>query len=190
MHPPIVGALPVAAAPIAVPAPSNVDPICALIDEYRAAAKAVAAGAAEVSRREEMLLEQGLGAYAFISVLDTRGPGKPAPTMVYSHDYIDRFLPPDRFSKADAEARASLDTQIERHKAIMGDSKNALNAAQDSEIEALDTLVWTKPTTIRGVLALLELSSELHRSRAVDDDQAHAITISVIDALQDLHPST
>jgi hypothetical protein len=51
------------------------------------------------------------------------------------------------------------------------------------ETEALDELVWTTPTTIAGALALLELLSELRRARAfLDDDQADAIIISVIDA--------
>jgi hypothetical protein len=58
------------------------------------------------------------------------------------------------------------------------------------ETEALDELVWTTPTTIAGALALLELLSELRRARAfLDDDQADAIIISVIDALDDIHPN-
>jgi hypothetical protein len=64
-----------------------------------------------------------------------------------------------------------------------------LYAAQDAETEAVDTLIWTVPTTIAGVLALLELSPELRRSRVLDDGQADAITISVIDALRDLRPN-
>jgi hypothetical protein len=40
-----------------------------------------------------------------------------------------------------------------------------------------------------GVLALLELLPELRRSRVMDDDQADAIIISVIDALDDIHPN-
>lgn len=78
---------------------------------------------------------------------------------------------------------------MERHKAIMGDSEGVLYAAEDAQTEALDTLIWTPPTTIAGVLALLELSPELRRSRVMDDDQADAILVSVVDALRDLHPS-
>jgi hypothetical protein len=40
-----------------------------------------------------------------------------------------------------------------------------------------------------GVLALLELFPELQRARVMDDDQAAAIMISVIDALDDIHPN-
>lgn len=109
--------------------------------------------------------------------------------MAYSHKHIDQLLPPDRFSKANAEAKAALDVQIERNKAAVGDSEDVLYAAQDAETEAVDTLIWTVPTTIAGVLALLELSPELRRSRVLDDGQADAITISVIDALRDLHPN-
>jgi hypothetical protein len=59
---------------------------------------------------------------------------------------IDRLLPADRFSEPNAAAHASLDAQIERHKAIVGNSEHVLDAAQDAEDEALDTLVWTPPT--------------------------------------------
>jgi hypothetical protein len=177
-----------AAAPMASLASSGVDPIFALIEDCRAAAKTVAAAASEVSRRENMLIEQGLGLSPFISVLDVSGPRGPQPTMVYKHEYIDRLIPADRFSKPNAAAHASLDAQIERHKAIMDDSESVLYAAQDAETEALDTLIWTRPTTIAGVLALLELLPELRHARVMDDDQADAIIISVIEALDDIHP--
>ena len=108
--------------------------------------------------------------------------------MVYKREYVDIHIPPDRFSKMNADAHAALDAKIEQHKAIMGDSEDVLNAAQDVETEAVDTLVWTTPTTIAGVLALLELVPELRRARVMDDDQADAIIISVIDALDDIHP--
>ena len=178
-----------AAAPMAAMAPSEVDPIFALIEEWRSTAKAVAAAATEVSRREDRLIEEGLGEYAVICVLDaTCRHGKPKQTMIYTHDQIDRHLPPDRFGKANADARAALDAKIEQHKEIMGDSESVLYAAQDAETEAVDMLVWTPPTTVAGTLALLELWPELRRAR-IDDDQAGAIMISVIDALRDLHPN-
>ncbi len=53
----------------------------------------------------------------------------------------------------------------------------------------LDALVWTRPTTMAGVLELLELLPELRRARVMDDDQADSIIISVIDALDDIHPN-
>jgi hypothetical protein len=71
----------------------------------------------------------------------------------------------------------------------VGDSEDVLYAAQDAETEAVDTLIYTTPTTIAGVLALLELMPELRRSRVLDDDQANAILVSVADALRDLHPN-
>ena len=153
-------------------APSGVDPIFALIEDYQTAAKAVAAAASEVERREEMLIEQGLGPDPFISVLDASGPRNPQPTTVYTHEHIDLLLPVDRFGKPNAAAHTSLDAQIERHKAVVGDSEKVLYAAQDAETEAVDELVWTPPKTIAGVLALLELLPELRRARVMDDDDA------------------
>ncbi|QDW38759.1 hypothetical protein FFI89_017375 [Bradyrhizobium sp. KBS0727] len=176
------------AAPTAAVASGEPDPIFALIEDYRTAAAAVAAAASEVDRRDEMMIEQGLGPYPFISVLDASKPGKPTPTLAYSHEHIDRLLPPDRFSKANAEAKTALDVQTEREKAIAGDSEKVMNAAMDAEAEALDTLGRTSPTTIAGVLALLYLFPDLQRAR-IDDDQANALIISVIDALVDMHPN-
>jgi hypothetical protein len=179
-----------AAAPMAALAPSDVDPIFKLIDEYRSAAKAHGAAAAEHFAHEDTLIEQGLGLSPFISVLEMRtGPGRAQPVTVYKHEYVDIHIPPDRFSEMNAAAHAELDAKIERHKAIEGDSEKALDAAMDAETEAVDALVWTPPTTIAGVLALLELLPELRRARVMDDDQANAIIISVIDALDDLHPN-
>jgi hypothetical protein len=134
------------------------------------------------------LIEQGLGSSPFISVPDMSQFGGSRPVVVYKHEYVDTHIPPDRFSRVNAAAYASLDAKMEQHKAILGDSEYALNAAQDVETEAVDTLVWTSPTTIAGVLALLELLPELRRARVMDDDQVDAIIISVIDALDDIHP--
>jgi len=115
------GGTALALATISAMVSSDVDPIIALIEEYRTAAKTVAA-AAEHSRREKALIELGFGLSPFISVLDVSGPGRAQPMVVYKHEYVDRLLPPDRFSEPNAAAHASLDAQIERHKAILGDS--------------------------------------------------------------------
>jgi hypothetical protein len=171
-----------AAAPMAALASSGVDPIFSLIEDYRTAAKTVAAAASEVDRREEMMIDHGLGSYPVTCVLNATSHGKPTPTMAYTHEQIDQMLPPDRFSKPNAEAHASLDAQIERHKAVTGDSERVLCAAQDAETQAT-------PTTIAGVLALLELLPELRRARVMDDDQADTFIISVIDALDAIHPN-
>jgi hypothetical protein len=56
----------------------------------------------------------------------------------------------------------------------LGDSEGVLYAALDAETEALDTLVWTPPPTVAGVLALLELWPDMQRARI---DQADAIII-------------
>jgi hypothetical protein len=186
---PIAAAVPVALTPTPQ-ASSEADPIFARIEEYRAAAKAYGEAAAEHCAHEDTLIEQGLGLSPFISVLEMRiGPGRAHPVMVYKHEYVDIHIPPDRFSELNAAAHAELDAKIEQHKAIEGDSEKVMDAAMDAEAEAVDTLVWTPPTTIAGVLALLELLPELRRSRAMDDDQADAIIISVIDALDDIYPN-
>jgi hypothetical protein len=184
---PIVAALPVSGSDFA--AASEADPIFAVIEAYRAAAKTHAAACSEFSRREEMLIEQGWGLGPFISVLDVSGPGAPHPVLVYKHEYVDIHVPPDRFPEVNAAAHATLDAKFEQHKAILGDTEKVMYAAMDAETEALDELVWTVPTSIAGVLALLELCPELRRASGLDADQADAILVSVADALRDLHPS-
>jgi len=164
------------------------DPIFALIEKYRTAAEKVAVAASEVSRREEMLIEQGLGSKApSCPVSDMSQFGRRRPVMVHKHEYVDIHIPPDRFSKVNAAAHAELDAKIEQHKAIMGDSEAVMCAAQDAETDVLDTLVWTVPTSIAGVLALLEFWPEVWRT--LDDDQVDALLAPAAEALRDLHPT-
>jgi hypothetical protein len=136
-----------------------------------------------------MVTEQGLGSSPFISVSDMSQWGGGRPVVAYKHEYIDIHIPPDRFSKMNAAAHAKLDAEMEQHKAILGDSEKVMEAAMDVQDQPVDTLVWTVPTSIAGVLALLELCPELSRERVLDDDQADAILESVAEALHDLHPS-
>jgi hypothetical protein len=172
-------------------ASSDVDPIIALIEEYRTAAKTTTAAVSEHSRREGMLIEQGLGLSPFISVLDVGGPGGVRPMVVYDHGHIDRVLPPDRFSEPNATAHASLDAKVQRHNAILGDSQDVVYAAMDVEREVLDTIVWTSATTIGGAVALLEFWSEIRKAtpEVLDDDQSDTLILSIADALRDLHPN-
>jgi hypothetical protein len=122
-------------------------------------------------------------------VLDVSRPGRPQPIVAYKHESIDCSIPADRFSEPNAAAHAALDAQIELYKAIVGDSEKVMYAAMDAETEAADTLVWTTPTTIAGVLAPLEMLPELRRSRVLDDDRADSLLCSVAEALRDLHPN-
>jgi hypothetical protein len=168
------------------PAAAADDPIFALIEEYRAAAKTLAAACSEHSRREEILIEQGWGSGPFISVLDVSGPRAPHPVLVYKREYIDVHIPPDRFSKVNAAAHAEFDAKLEQHKAIVGDSEKVMYAAMDAETEAVDSVVWTVPTSIAGVLALLDFRSE---ASDMNDEQTDSLLCSVAEALRDLHPN-
>jgi hypothetical protein len=172
-----------AAAPVAPLASFGDDPIFALIDDYRSTAKTLDAAVSEQSRREAILIERGLGLTPFVSILDVSITGSPRPVVAYKHEYIDRYVPADRFS----EAHASLDAQIERHKAILGDSEDVAWEAMNEEAEALEILIWTQPTTIAGTLALLELSGEIVATgRQLDDGQTDNLIISVTETLRDL----
>ncbi len=99
--------------------------IFSLIEDYRTAAKTMAAATSEFSRREEMLIEQGWGLGPFISVLDVSGTYTPHPVLVYKHEYIDIHIPPDRFPEVNAAAHASLDAKFEQRKAILGTLKKS-----------------------------------------------------------------
>ena len=182
----------VAAAPMAAMASSGVDPIFALIEGHRAAVKTRAAAAAEVCRREGILMEQGIGLNPFISVLDVSGTyPHPAPIVAYRHEYIDQLIPADRFSEANSSAHASLDAQIERHKAIMGDSGDISFDAANAESEALDTIIWTGANTVGGAVALLEWWGDVMNTTpdVLFADQNEALISSIADLLRDLHPN-
>jgi hypothetical protein len=112
------------------------------------------------------------------------GPRAPHPVVVYKHEYVDIHIPPKRFPEVNAAAHASLDAKFEQHKAILGDTEKVMYAAMDAETEALDEIVWTVPTSIAGVLALLDFRSE---ASDMDDDQTSALLCSVADALRDIH---
>jgi hypothetical protein len=166
---------------------SDVDPIFSLIEEYRSTAKTLDAAVSEQSRREAILIERGLGLTPFVSILDVSITGSPRPVVAYKHEYIDRYVPADRFSEPNAAAHASLDAQIERHKAILGDSEDVAWEAMNEEAEALEILIWTQPTTIAGTLALLELWGEIVATgRQLDDDHTDNLITSVTEALRDL----
>jgi hypothetical protein len=149
-----------AAAPMTALASCDPDPIFALIEDYRTAAKTCAAACSEHSRREGVLIEQGWGLGPFISVLDVSGPRAPHPVIVYKHEYVDAHIPPDRFPKVNAAAHAELDAKFDQHKVILGDSETVMYATMDAETEAVDCVIWTVPTSIAGVLALLDFRSE------------------------------
>jgi hypothetical protein len=95
-------------------------------------------------------------------------------------------IPPDRFSKLNAAAHAELDAKFEQHKEILGDTEKVMYAAMDVEREVVDTVVWTVPTSIAGIRALLDFRSE---AGDLDDDQTDSLLCSIAEALRDLHPS-
>jgi len=73
----------------------------------------------------------------------------------------------------------------------MGDSKDVLFDALNAESEELDTLLWTTPTTIGGLFALLELWEEIMKTRpdTLFSDYNEAQISSVTQVLRDLHPN-
>jgi hypothetical protein len=65
-----------------------------------------------------------------------------------------------------ADAHADLEAKFVQRKEVLGDTEKVMYAAMDVETEAVDERVWTVPTSIAGVLALLELCPELRRATA------------------------
>jgi hypothetical protein len=127
---PIAGALPVAMAiPDASTAPA--DPIFSLIKDYRTAAKTAAAAASEVSRREDILIERGSArarSFPCSMQADRAARGQPWFTSTSISTACFRLT----VSANQTRRPMLLDAQIERHKAIVGDSEDVLNAALDA----------------------------------------------------------
>ncbi|PAY05379.1 hypothetical protein CK489_28735 [Bradyrhizobium sp. UFLA03-84] len=132
----------------AVAAPVSADPIFALIETHRAAAKAYGEATHEQCRREQILIDEGIGLSPF-AVITWGG----RPITVHSHGHIDSLKTAS--DRQRAKAHADLDIALRRHGEIFGDAENVADAAYQADCEALDRLISTAPTSSAGLRALV-----------------------------------
>ncbi|MCA1399369.1 hypothetical protein [Bradyrhizobium sp. BRP56] len=132
----------------AVAAAQGADPIFALIKAHREAAKVSREAAEEQCRREQILIDEGIGLSPFVVIMwDGR------PVTVHTHAQIDKNT--GATDRQRAEAHADLDTALSRYAEVFGEAENVADAAYKADCEALDRLLSTVPTSTAGLYALL-----------------------------------
>jgi hypothetical protein len=134
----------------------DADPIFALIEAHRAAAKLLDDVTAEQSRREQVLVEEGLGLTPFVTLTGVGG----RPFIVYDHKQVDAYGS-SLSEPLKARAHGAMDAAIDRHNAVYGDVEQLVNVATDREAAALQDFVWSVPTSMAGIRAMLAYSTEI-----------------------------
>jgi hypothetical protein len=164
------------------PAAAADDPIFTLIETHRALAKEYAAACAEQSRREDILIDEGIGLCPFVTMV-----WQGRPMVAHSHQQIDAY---DSISeKVRARAHAELDNTLARYHEVFGKIENDAGEIGDREIAALEDLVRCPPSSMVGLRALLSyLEFDLEEGR-LDNEDARAALVSVNDTLDNLYPA-
>jgi hypothetical protein len=174
---------------------SEPDPIFAAIERYKIAAKAESDAEADFSRREKILLEKVGQREPSIGVFDLSNPQSRVygrQLVAYSHEQIDALCPADRFPDMNQLHHASFKDLAKRHADIMGDAERVRQDAAGPAYEALADLVETVPTTLAGILALLDWQRE---SIDADSQSLHTghfamVGDAIADALRGLSAKT
>jgi len=181
------GAAAAAALAPAALASTQADPTFALIEAHRAAEAAHVTACAEYSRREQVLIDEGIGHHPFVTMIIIGG----APIVAYGHPHIDAYWG-CASEQVRAKAHADLDRAKGGHDEIMGNSEDEAGRLGDVAADALNELIFSVPTTAHGARALLDylldevadLGQQFH-----DEDRLIALLSSVNETLQTLHPA-
>lgn len=162
-------------APAMAGAAEQTDPVFALIEAHRAVAKQYAEAAADLSRREQTLIDEGAGCYPFVAIAIG---GRPV--LAHRHEQIDAYPISDLQRQ---KAHAGLDAALSRYTEVMGDAEEITRAADDAAFEALDR-VLTAPTSVAGVRALVSyLAEEVDPVMLRTNHQIETLLFSIQDAL-------
>ena len=147
------------AAAIAVPATAFVskkpdDPILSVLEKRGQTEKAYGAACAEQSRREGILITEGIGLRPFVTLV-----WGGTPFLAYTHAQIDAHAS----AVADeviALGHVELDAVLARYEAILGNAEDEAGKLGDIDMEAFDQLLDTVPTTALGLSKLLSYLTE------------------------------
>ncbi len=119
------GAAAAMVAPAASLASGEADPIFAQIEAHRALAKEHAAACTEQSRREDILIDEGIGLCPFVTMV-----WQGRPMVAHSHKQIDAY---DSISeKVRARAHAELDTTLACYHEVFGNIENEAGEIGDA----------------------------------------------------------
>lgn len=187
----LVAAPAIALSPVSALEAPEPDPIWEAIEEYRASAATSAAAEADYAAREKRVLSELGKMHPSIAVGALRFPGPMPPSLpelVYSVERLDQLVPPDEFPVINTRYRADLEAQIREHDAIVGDSEEVAAAAYGAAQDALHNALTVIPTTMAGILALLEFArSEREAVGAMFEDHMMLDALETVsEALRDL----
>jgi hypothetical protein len=104
--------------PAAAPADREPDPIFAKIEAHRVAERAYAAACSEQSRREQIVLDEGIGLRPFAVIVNSG-----LPIVVYSHPQINGLVGTVG-GEAAKRAHDALDAVLARYETVMGNIEN------------------------------------------------------------------
>ncbi|WP_038381360.1 hypothetical protein [Bradyrhizobium elkanii] len=161
------------------------DPVFGLIEAHRAVARAAAAASEERSRRQQILLDEGIGLRPHVTAIDDSG----SPVVVYSHRHIDGC--PTLSGQQRDRAHAGLEAALGRHSAVLGDIDNVVSDACDAADEHLDALLSTAPTSVAGLRALLHYILADDGGPTCDEDlswngRLETLLFSIVGALDNI----
>ena len=113
--------------------------------------------------------------------------GLAQPVFSKTHEEIDRYTPADMFPSENEREHAELAAAISRRDARLLPAEEARDTAWDAEREALGELVQTVPTTMSGVMAMLQFHREwLDGDDALDVDCLSCLVESIHRALEEM----
>jgi hypothetical protein len=167
------------------PAAAADDPIFALIESHRAAQAAHNAACREQSRREETLIDEGIGLCPFVTMV-----WQGRPIISYTHKQIDSHWGAVD-DKIIARAHTEFDAVIARYEEVFGNIENEAGDLGDFALDKFDDLISTTPTTARGARALLDYLLEEVADldqQFLEEDKLVALLSSINETLQALHP--
>jgi hypothetical protein len=170
--------------PVAALASGEPDPIFKEIEAHREAQEAHAAACHEQSRREDILIDEGIGLCPFVTMV-----WQGRPMVAHSHKQIDAY---DCISeKVRTKAHAELDTTLTRYREDFGNIENESGDLGSVAVDAFYDMISTPPTSIAGLRALLTYLSEdvVDLGHLWESDTIEMFIHSLHDALLELHPA-
>jgi hypothetical protein len=143
------------------------DPVFAAIEKYHRTRSAIGEALAAADENRQEMSESGILLPHVVSIGNLASGGLPRPVST-THADIDRYTPADLYPQDNAREHAELANAMERRAALFDPVQKAVDDAYDAEMNALEELVETVPTSIDGALAMLKFHIEYSEGGTYD----------------------
>jgi hypothetical protein len=104
--------------------------------------------------------------------------------MVGNHKDIDTYTPADKHPRENEVRHDELSAAIARYDEEASRRRNAYDEASGAEMEALEAVVLTVPTSFGGVLAMLRFHRGYHIDPAGVEDMSHEMAIALTESVE------